>query len=193
MQSVSRKGLLDIEYTLNRREKAWEKTRDWMGAGRLGSVILVLLLTITIAKSTATVGWVDGLDVVAWIAIGGAVLMGLFALLPVAEPIALSVGLVLAPVVAIAGAWPQMHARHHEDVLSLGLFNTWWQRISDGSAGSDPSFYLALICLLMWIAGGWLARCVLRWRKPMLGLIPGAAAFATNVLNLPDQQNGYTL
>src|SRR5206468_1706864 len=57
----------------------------------------------------------------------------------------------------------------------------------------DPSFYLVLICLLMWITGAWLSWCVLRWRKPMLGLIPGAAAFATNVLNVPQDQNGYTL
>src|SRR5919204_3386750 len=69
----------------------------------------------------------------------------------------------------------------------------WWQRINDGSAGQDPSFYLVLICLLMWVTGAWLAWCVLRWRKPMLGLIPGAAAFATNVLNFPQDQNGYTL
>jgi len=45
----------------------------------------------------------------------------------------------------------------------------------------------------MWITGAWLSWCVLRWRKPMLGLIPGAAAFATNVLNVPQDQNGYTL
>src|SRR5207249_12169348 len=55
------------------------------------------------------------------------------------------------------------------------------------------SFYLLLICLLMWITGAWLSWCVLRWRKPMLGLIPGAAEFATNVLNVPQDQNGYTL
>ena len=34
---------------------------------------------------------------------------------------------------------------------------------------------------------------MLRWRKPMLGLVPGAAAFATNLLNYPLDQNGYTL
>src|SRR5260370_23424426 len=45
----------------------------------------------------------------------------------------------------------------------------------------------------MWVTGAWLSWCVLRWRKPMLGLIPGAAAFATNLLNFPLNQNGYTL
>ena len=193
MQSVSHKGLLDIEYVPTRREKAMEHAREWMGGGRLGAIVLVLLLTITIAKSTATVGWVEGLDVIVLIAGAAALLMGALAILPVAEPLALGIGLILAPVAAFAGAWPQITARHHGDVLGPQLIGTWWDRITSGEVGSDPSFYLLLICLLMWVAGGWLAWCVLRWRKPMLGLIPGAAAFATNVLNLPDNQNGYTL
>ena len=193
MQSASHRGLLDIEYIPTRREKVWEQTREWMGGGRFGAAVLVLLLTITIAKSTATVGWVEGIDVIIWVALGGAVLMGALAVLPVAEPIALGAGLGLAPVVAVAGAWPQLLASHQGDALRLQLVGTWWDRITSGEAGSDPSFYLVLICLLMWVTGAWLAWCVLRWRMPMLGLIPGAAAFATNVLNLPENQNGYTL
>jgi len=100
---------------------------------------------------------------------------------------------VLAPVAAFAGAWPQIHARHPADVIGPQLVSSWWDRITTGAVASDPSFYLLLICLLMWITGAWLSWCVLRWRKPMLGLIPGAAAFATNVLNVPQDQNGYTL
>jgi transglutaminase-like putative cysteine protease len=193
MQSASHKGLLDIEYVPSRREQVWEQTREWMGGGRFAAIILVFLLTVTIAKSTATVGWVEGIDVIVWIALAGALLMGALAVLPVREPIALGIGLVAVPVAAVLGAWPQIHAQHHNDVFGLQLIRVWWGRIMDGSAVQDPSFYLVLICLLLWITGGWLAWCVLRWRKPMLGLIPGAAAFATNVLNQPDNQNGYTL
>lgn len=194
MQSVSRRGLLaDLEYIPTRREKMWEQTREWMGGGRLGAIVLVLLLTLTIAKSTATVGWVAGIDVIVWIALLGALVMGALAVLPLAEPIALGAGLILGPVVAVVAAWPQIHAQHRSDVLGYQLIGVWWGRITDGSVTTDSSFYLVLICLLMWITGGWLAWCVLRWRKPMLGLIPGAAAFSTNVLNLPDNQNGYTL
>src|SRR5690348_478114 len=196
MQSASHSVLLDIDYIPSRREKLWEQAREWMGGGRLGAVILVLLLTITIAKSTATVGWVLGIDVVVWIAVLAALLMAALAVLPVAEPIALAVGLVLAPVVAISASWSHILARHHSDVLGWQLVGTWWTRITTGAVADDQSFYLVLICVLMWITGGWLAWCVLRWRKPMLGLIPGAAAFATNVLNIPpgsSDQNGYTL
>ncbi|OLC20679.1 MAG: hypothetical protein AUI56_05045 [Actinobacteria bacterium 13_1_40CM_2_66_13] len=155
--------------------------------------MLVLLLTFTVARSTSTVRWVDGIDVIVWVALAGAVVLGVLAVLSVREPLSLGVGLVLAPVAAFAGAWPQIHARHPADVIGPQLVSSWWDRITTGAVASDPSFYLLLICLLMWITGAWLSWCVLRWRKPMLGLIPGAAAFATNVLNVPQDQNGYTL
>jgi transglutaminase-like putative cysteine protease len=139
------------------------------------------------------VHWVDGIDVITVIAVVGALVMGALAVLPVVEPLALGIGFALAPVAAIVGASPEIHARHPGDVFGPQLITAWWDRITDGTAANDPSFYLVLICLLMWITGGWLAWCVLRWRKTMLGLIPGAAAFATNVLNVPADQNGYTL
>src|SRR5205823_2497933 len=123
----------------------------------------------------------------------GALLLAVLAMLPVRNPVGLGIGAVLAPVAAVLGAWPEIHARHPTDVIGPQLIGTWWSRINDGSASSDPSFYLFLICLLMWVTGAWLSWCVLRWRKPMLGLIPGAAAFATNLLNVPQDQNGYTL
>jgi transglutaminase-like putative cysteine protease len=67
--------------------------------------------------------------------------------------------------------------------------------LQDGTNGAiaDSSFDLFLISWLMWVTGGWLAWCVLRWRKPLLGMVPGAAAFATNLLNFPRDQNGYVL
>jgi transglutaminase-like putative cysteine protease len=171
----------------------WDRAREGMGGGRLMSVVLVLLLTLNVARSTATANWVDGIDVVTWVALASAIFMGVLALLPVREPISLGVGLVLAPAVAFFASWPQIRLRHPGDVVGPQMVNVWWERINSGAAASDTSFYLVLICLLMWVTGAWLAWCVLRWRKPMLGLIPGAAAFATNVLNFPQDQNGYTL
>ena len=170
-----------------------DRARERMGGGRFMTSVLVLLVTLTVARSTATVNWVDGIDVITWVAVGAALLMGALAVLPVREPIALGVGFVLAPVAALFAAWPQIHFRHPGDAIGPQLIGVWWDRIAQGQAGSDTSFYLVLICLLMWVTGAWLAWCVLRWRKPMLGLIPGAAAFATNVLNVPQDQNGYTL
>jgi transglutaminase-like putative cysteine protease len=173
--------------------RIWKLVRDSMGAGRLWSAVLVILLTLSVARSTAAVHWVDGIEVITPIALLGALLMGALALSPVSDSIALGAGFVLSPVVAFVGAWPQIHLRHPTDVPGWQFVSTWWQRITDGTAAQDASFYLLLICLLMWVTGAWLSWCVLRWRKPMLGLIPGAAAFATNVLNVPQDQNGYVL
>ncbi|TMF93918.1 MAG: hypothetical protein E6I05_04825 [Chloroflexi bacterium] len=178
---------------MSRREQLWDRARESVAGGRFWTALLVLLLTVTVARSTSTVQWVDGIDVIIYIAVLGAVLLGALALSRIREPIGLGIGLVLAPVAAVIGAWPLIHARHPTDSVGPQLVGVWWERVSDGSAALDPSFYLFLICLLMWITGAWLAWCVLRWSKPMLGLIPGAAAFATNLLNWPQDQNGYTL
>src|SRR2546430_4422606 len=198
MRYVSPEGRLAgpeaaFESTLNRRELLWDGARRSLGGGRFWSVVLVLLLTVTVARSTSAVQWVNGIDVVILIAVLAAVVMGVLALSRVREWIGLGIGLVLAPVVALWGAWPQIHHSHPSDTIRPQLVAVWWNRIADGTAAQEPSFYLFLICLLMWVTGAWLAWFVLRWRKPMLGLIPGAAAFATNLLNVPQDQNGYTL
>ncbi len=198
MRYVSPEGRLTgpdaaFDAVMSPREMFMERVRETMSGGRFWSTALVLLLTFTVARSTTTVDWVDGIEVITYIALLGAILMSALALAGVRDAIALPVGTVLAPVAAAVGAWPQIHAAHPRDVIGPQLINVWWERISDGAAASDPSFYLFLICLLMWVTGAWLAWCVLRWRKPMLGLIPGAAAFATNLLNVPKDQNGFTL
>src|SRR2546425_9943209 len=198
MRYVSPEGRLAgpeaaFESTLNRRELLWDSARSSLGGGRFWSVVLVLLLTLTVARSPSAVQWVNGIDVVILIAVLAAVVMGVLALSRVREWIGLGIGLVLAPGVALWGAWPQIHHSHPSDVIGPQLVVVWWNRITDGTAAQEPSFYLFLICLLMWVTGAWLAWCVLRWRKPMLGLSPGAAAFATNLLNVPQDQNGYTL
>ncbi|HUY73625.1 MAG TPA: transglutaminase domain-containing protein [Candidatus Dormibacteraeota bacterium] len=183
-------------------ELVMDRARDSLRGGLLWSAILSLLLTLAIARSTAAAGWVGGIDVITPIALAGAVLVGVLALLPIPWPAGLGAGLVLAPIVAWNGASAAIHQAHPLDGsivgpagLSLHPLAVWWSRVVDGSASTDPSFYLFLICALMWVTGAWLTWCVLRWRKPMLGLIPGAAAFATNLLNdiVPGDQNGYTL
>src|SRR5260370_31403960 len=127
------------------------RARERLGGGRFWSAAIVLLLTLAVSKSTASVEGVAGIDVVVPIAILAAALMSLFALLPIAEPIGLGVGAVAGLVAAVVGAWPKMHASHPSDVLGPQLVTVWWSRIQDGSASQDPSFYLLLICLLMWV------------------------------------------
>ena len=173
--------------------RAWNRARSSTKDGLLWSALIVFLLAFTIARSTTAAGWTPGTDVIPSIAFGGAFLMAVLALSPVPWPAGLGVGMLLSPAVAVVAAWPQIHARWPQEALDLQLIGTWWTRITNGSAGLEQSFYLVLICWLMWITGAWLSWCVLRWRKPMLGLIPGAAAFATTIVNFPREQNGYTL
>ena len=174
-------------------ERLWNGARSSMQGGVIWSALLVFLLTFSIARSTATAGWVNGIDVITPIALTGALLMAVLAVLPIPWPAGLGASLILGPMLAAVQAWPAMHALHPQDALNERIIGVWWARLTDGSASTDPSFYLFLICWLMWVSGAWLSWCVLRWRKPLLGLIPGAAAFTTNLLNYPNNQNGYTL
>src|SRR5512135_2565938 len=175
MQSVSPRARLQLG-----GELVMERARASLGGGLLWSAILVLLLTLAIARSTAAAAWVGGIDVITPVALAGAIAVGVLALLPVPWPAGLGAGLVLAPIVALNAAAAAIHQAHPLDGSILGPagvsfhpLTVWWSRIADGSASSDPSFYLFLICALMWVTGAWLSWCVLRWRKPMLGLIPG--------------------
>ena len=179
----------------------WRHTRASITAAVAWSAVLVLLLTLMFARSTATAAWVGGIDAVVPVALAGAVFMGLLAIVRAPWPVGLGTGFLLGPFAALNASWSQLHSVHPADPFSSGLLNVWWSRLVTGAAVGDPpyytvaddgSFYLFLISLLMWITGGWLAWCVLRWRRPLLGLVPGAAAFATNLLN-SQNQNGYTL
>jgi transglutaminase-like putative cysteine protease len=180
--------------------QVWGRARSSLRGGVLWSALIVFLLTYAIASSTATAGWVSGVQVIPLVAVGAAVLVAVLAVLPIPWPAGLGLGMVLGPIVALTAAGPMLHAAHPLDPalvgpagFSLKIVSIWWGRLTDGEAANDPSFYLFLISWLMWVTGAWLSWCVLRWRKPMLGLIPGAAAFATTLLNIPANQNGYTL
>lgn len=191
MQSVSRSEAMRLAAA-----SRWDATRDAVGWGRIVAAVIVLLLIYAVARSTDTAQWVDGTTIIVPIALVAAVLLSMAALLPVPDFVALPAAAVVGLAAALYGAWPQMHLRHPTDTLGLGLVQVWWTRIGDGGASADPSIYLFLIALLMWISGAWLAWCVLRWRKPLLGMVPAAAAFATNILNIragDSSQNGFAL
>jgi hypothetical protein len=163
--------------------------------GTVVSAVFMLLLVVCVSNSTVAAGWVPRSDVLTNLALIAAVAMGILALTRIPWGLAVGLGLlVTAPFAAYVAAYPALHAGHPTDPSNpLALIGVWAGRVADGDAGSDTTFYLYLLCCLFWIVGGWLSWCVLRWRQPLLGLVPGAAAFATNVLNYPSDQNGYTL
>jgi hypothetical protein len=164
-------------------------------SGTVPLAVLVFFLVLVLGNSTVSAQWVPGSDGLTNLALVAALVMGALALVRrVPWPVALIVGLVLSPVAAYISAHGTLVRSHPDDPTDpVRLLTVWLTRIGDGDAANDTSFYLYLLCLLFWIVGGWLAWCSLRWRQPLLGLVPGAAAFATNVLNFPDNQNGYVV
>ena len=171
---------------------AWRRTRDAIPAGTLWSALITFLLIVTVAKSTVAASWVPGIEIEPLVAIAGAVLMGVLAVTPLPWGWCVSAGMALGPIVAAVLSAPAFKSTHPLDPSGLALVQAWIARVQDGTAFGDTAFVLFVITWLMWVTGGWLSWCVLRWRQPLTGLIPGAAAFATNVLNSPDQ-NSYTL
>src|SRR5258708_15611249 len=81
-----------------------------MGGGVLWSALIVLRLTYAIASSTASAGWVNGVEVIPLVALGGALLMAGLAVLPVPWPASLGLGFVLGPIVALVAAGPALPA-----------------------------------------------------------------------------------
>ncbi len=163
--------------------------------GWLVASVLVILITFTIADSTLQAQWVPGSNAIVLLALAGALVMGAVALArPVPWPLGVGAAVVLAPVAALLATFARLHATHASDPADpLGLLTAWLRRIASGEAAADPVFYLYLMALLFWMVGAWLAWCVLRWRQPLLGLVPGAAAFATTLLNYPDGQQSFML
>src|SRR5438445_6222709 len=105
------------------------------------SAALIFLLTLTIARSTATAAWVGGIDAVVPVALAGALLMGLLAVLPVPWSAGLVVGVLLGPFAALNASWSQLHAAHPSDPLSIGLAGVWWTRLTGGVVpGDGPSY-----------------------------------------------------
>jgi len=62
--------------------KLWDKARSSTKDGLLWSALIVFLLAFTIARSTAAAGWTPGIEVIPSIALSGALLMAVLALLP---------------------------------------------------------------------------------------------------------------
>ncbi|MDQ6900691.1 MAG: hypothetical protein M3072_14505, partial [Candidatus Dormibacteraeota bacterium] len=169
--------------------------RRRLPAGSLAAAGLVAMILLVIGSSTVLANWVPGSIVLPKVALLAGLLMAILAVIPrVPWAAAVGLGLVLAPIAAYIAASGTIAQSHPGDPTDpQGLAAVWYQRLLTGEAASDMGFYLFLLGIVAWVAGGWLAWCTLRWRLPLLGLLPGALLFATNVLNFPAGQNAYVL
>ncbi|HVC99768.1 MAG TPA: transglutaminase domain-containing protein [Candidatus Dormibacteraeota bacterium] len=174
--------------------RALRALRAWLATAELPSVALVLLLTLVVAAATVTMQWVKGSEILPGVAALGVVVMTVLALLRfIPSWVALPLGGVGAAVLPWYLNAAALRAAHPG--LPYGLPNpaTWVNAIAGTDSDVDTTLLLFLGCVAFWVVGGWLAWCTIRWRRPLLGLFPGAAVFATNVLNSSDEQNANTI
>ncbi len=160
---------------------AWSWLFGGPPSGWPWSWLLAALLAVVVGGSTATASWVPGSDLVGVLALAGALAGGVLALV---RRLPWPVGLLLLLAIGLPVAAQRVGA----DQLRLGLAAT-----LSGDPGHAGGLLLFGVGLLLWAIGAWMAWCVLRWRQPLLGLVPGVATFATNLLNFPADQNAYLL
>ena len=158
---------------------AWRWLFGAPPSGWYWSWLIAALLATVVGGSTATAGWVPGSDSAGILALLGALAGGGFALMR-RVPALLGLLLALATGVAVAVARIGLPLVRDSAAAAVG-----------GDANHAGAVLLLLVGLLLWVTGAWLAWCVLRWRQPLLGLVPGVATFATNLLNFPAGQNTF--
>src|SRR6266705_186129 len=120
------------------RSRVIARTRAAVPASVLWSLLLIFLLTFSLARSTATAAWVPGIDVVVLIALAAVVVMGVLAISPLPAGAGVAIGLALGPVVAAYVTGPALRDAFPQD-QSSNLLSSWLSRILDGSAFDDQA------------------------------------------------------
>jgi transglutaminase-like putative cysteine protease len=173
---------------------AWSSVRERISFAEAPTVVLVLLLTLVTTQSTIIMAWVNHSEVFTPVALLAVLVMSALALARfVPTVVALGLGAAGTAVVPWYFNAAALHAAHPSSPFGVPSPDTWLSSITGSTQTVDSSLFLFLGCAIFWLVGGWLAWCSLRWRKPILGIFPGAAVFATNVLNSKDEQNANTL
>jgi transglutaminase-like putative cysteine protease len=175
-------------------QSAWSNFRERLPLAELPTFFLVLLLTLTVAQSTVLMDWVNHSEVftpVAFLAVLAMTVVAMARFVP--TWVALPLGAAGAAIVPWYLSATALRAAHPGSPFGVPAPDTWLSGITGSTQTVDTSLFLFLGCVIFWVVGGWLAWCSLRWRKPILGIFPGAAVFATNVLNSKDEQNANTL
>ena len=181
------------DVTPSTKKDRGEPRRSWLPERtELVTLGLVLALAWLIGQSTVVMNWVPHSDQVLRIGLLAALLMGVLAFLRVPSWLALPAGGAGALLVPWWVNAQGLAAAHPGDPFGVPSPTTWIDRLQSAES-VDVALFLFLGSVAFWVVGGWLAWSVLRWRRPLIGLYPGTAIFATNVLNSVDEQNGYVL
>lgn len=181
------------DITPSTRKDRGEPRRTWLPERtELITLALVLAMVWLLGQSTVVMNWVPHSEQVLRIGLLAALVMGALALLRTPGWLALPLGAAGAVVVAWWANAQGLAAAHPQDPFGIPNPATWIDRLQSAES-VDVALFLFLGSTAFWVVGGWLAWSVIRWRRPLIGLYPGTAIFATNVLNSVDEQNGYVL
>jgi transglutaminase-like putative cysteine protease/drug/metabolite transporter superfamily protein YnfA len=167
--------------------------RAWASA--LPAAAMTVLMALCVGNSTVSAHWLPGADVISLVMVSGALAMAVLAIVrPVPAPAAIAFALLAMPLVAWLAARGQIAAAHPNDPTSLpAALGVWWHRLIEGTAFTDESTALYFVAALFWISGAWLSWVAVRLRQSLVAVLPPAAILATDVLNFPQDQNGYVL
>ena len=175
-------------------QSAWSELKARLPVGELPSFLLVLALAAVIAEGTVVMNWTDHSQLFVSTTLLAVIAMSVLAVIrPLPAVVALLIGLAAAAVIPWYQNAAALQAAHPGQPFGLPPFDSWLFRIAGSDQNVDSSLFLYVGCVAFWLSSGWLAWCSLRWHKPMLGLFPGAAIFATDVLNSRDEENANTL
>src|SRR5437870_2124282 len=111
-------------------------------AGTLPLAVFVFFLVLCMGNSTVAAQWVPGSGGLTSLALVGAFVMGVVALIRrVPWPVALVVGLVLAPIAAYVSVHGTLVRAHPDDPSDpVRLAGAWLGRIASGDAANDEAF-----------------------------------------------------
>src|ERR1700737_769851 len=162
---------------------AWSSLRERISFAEAPTVLLVIALTMVVSQSTVIMDWAPHSGIFTPMALLAVLVMSALALARFIPPfVALPLGAVGAALVPWYFNAAALHAAHPSSPTALPPPDIWLSSLTGSTQTVDYALFLYLGCVVFWIVGGWLAWCSLRWRKPILGIFPGAAVFATNVL-----------
>jgi transglutaminase-like putative cysteine protease len=175
-------------------QSAWSRLRERISFAEAPTVLLVLSLALVCTQSTIIMAWVNHSEVFTPVALLAVLVMSMLALARfVPAFVALPLGGAGAAVVPWYFNAAALRAAHPSSPFGVPPPDTWLSSIAGSTQTVDSSLFLFIGCVIFWLVGGWLAWCSLRWRNPILGIFPGAAVFATNVLNSQSEQNQNTV
>lgn len=158
-------------------------------ATRIAAAVISVVLALLVAGSSARAGLVLGLERVPLVALIAALLTALLALsrwrlrwaVPASLLPALPVGLWIAGGRLSWSPRVDLHLLGH--LVGLLAQGTAWN-----TTFPDFLFYLGI-----WAAAAWLGWWAIRFRRPLVALVPPVGIVATNVLNVPQDQLAYVL